>query len=106
MARYISKSMLLMVFTIVVACGIYPLVLWVIGQTLFPDQANGSLVYGPDGKLVGSRLIAQPFTKDEYFWPRPSAASYDGSASASSTLAASNYMLRNRIAQQLGPIVK
>ena len=55
---------------------------------------------------MGSRLIAQPFTKDEYFQPRPSAASYDGSASASSTLAASNYMLRNRVAQQLGPIVK
>ena len=39
---------------------------------------------GPDGKPVGSLLIAQPFTKDEYFQPRPSAASYDASASASS----------------------
>jgi potassium-transporting ATPase KdpC subunit len=106
MARYISKSMLLMVFTIVVACGIYPLVLWVIGQTLFPDQANGSLVYGPDGKLVGSRLIAQPFTKDEYFWSRPSAASYDASASAPSNLAPSNYLLRDRVARAIGPIVK
>jgi K+-transporting ATPase ATPase C chain len=64
------------------------------------------MVNGPDGKPVGSLLIAQPFTKDEYFWPRPSAASYDGSASASSTLAASNYMLRYRVAQTLGPIVK
>jgi K+-transporting ATPase ATPase C chain len=64
------------------------------------------MVTGPDGKLVGSLLIAQPFTKDEYFWPRPSAASYDASASASSTLAASNYLLRDRVARMLGPIVK
>ena len=55
---------------------------------LLPVPANGSMVNGPDGKPVGSLLIAQPFTKDEYFQPRPSAASYDGSASASSTLSA------------------
>ncbi len=52
------------------------------------------------------KLIAQPFTKDEYFQPRPSAASYDASASASSSLAASNYALRDRVARTLGPIVK
>ena len=52
---------------------------WAVGQTVFPNKANGSLVRGPDGKIVGSRLIAQPFTKDEYFQPRPSAASYDAS---------------------------
>jgi K+-transporting ATPase ATPase C chain len=86
-------------------CGLYPAVLWLIGQGLFPFQANGSILTGPDGKPVGSLLIAQPFTKDEYFQPRPSAASYDASASASSTLAASNYLLRDRVARQLGPIV-
>ena len=57
-------------------------------------------------RRVGSLPIAQPFTKDEYFWPRPSAASYDGSASASSTLAASNYLLRDRVARTIGPIAK
>ena len=95
-----------MVFTVVICCLIYPLALWAIGQTFFPFQANGSIVQGPDGKPVGSLLIAQPFTKDEYFQPRPSAASYDASASASSTLAASNYVLRDRVATMLGPIVK
>src|SRR5271167_3993358 len=106
MGQYISKSLWLLFFSVVICCLIYPAVLWAIGQTVFPFQANGSIVQGPDGKPVGSKLIAQPFTKDEYFQPRPSAASYDASASASSTYAASNYLLRNRVATTLGPIVK
>jgi potassium-transporting ATPase KdpC subunit len=97
---------LLLSFSVVILCVIYPCVVWVIGQVFFPFQANGSLVKGPDGKIVGSKLIAQPFSKDEYFQPRPSAASYDASASAASTYAASNYLLRNRVASALGPIVK
>ncbi len=104
MMKYISKSFLLLIFGVGVTCIIYPLVLWVIGQTLFPFQSNGSMIKGPDGKFVGSKLIAQPFTKDEYFQPRPSAASYDASASASSALAASNYALRDRVARSLGPV--
>src|SRR6202142_4425165 len=102
----ITKSLWLLGSTIVICCLIYPLAVWAIAQTFFPFTANGSMVSGPDGKPVGSLLIAQPFTKDEYFWPRPSAASYDGSASASSALAASNYLLRDRVARFLGPIVK
>jgi len=92
--------------TVIVCCGVYPLAVWAIGKAIFPFQADGSLLKGPDGSIVGSKLIAQPFTKDEYFQPRPSAASYDASASASSTYAASNYLLRNRVATMLGPIVK
>ena len=95
-----------MVFGVVICCVIYPGLIWVIGQTLFSFQANGSLVNGPDGAPVGSLLIAQPFTKDEYFQPRPSAASYNAAASSSSSLAASNYALRARVANALGPIVK
>ncbi len=106
MLQNISKSLWLLLFAVVIACGIAPLTLWAIGQSIFPFQANGSMVEGPDGKPVGSLLIAQPFTKDEYFQPRPSAASYDASAGTSSALAASNYALRNRVATTLGPIVK
>src|ERR1700737_2762079 len=106
MLRYLSKSIWLLGLITVLVCGIYPAVLWVIGQTAFPFQANESIVNGPDGKPVGSLLIAQPFTKDEYFQPRPSAASYDASASAPSNLAPSNYALRDRVARALGPIVK
>jgi K+-transporting ATPase ATPase C chain len=106
MLREIARSLWLLGFMVVLLCGFYPAVLWTVGQALFPFGANGSLLRGPDGKPVGSRLIAQPFTPDEYFRPRPSAASYDGSASASSTLAPSNYLLRDRVARMLGPIVK
>jgi len=105
MSKYLSKSLLLLSFSVVLCCMIYPLALWVVGQAFFPFQANGSILNGPDGKPVGSKLIAQPFTKDGYFQPRLSAASYDASASASSSLAASNYALRDRVARSLGPIV-
>jgi len=106
MSKYISKSVLLLLITVVLVCGLYPAAVWAIGHVFFPFQAEGSLLTGPDGQVVGSKLIAQPFTKDEYFQPRPSAASYDASASASSTLAPSNYALRDRVARMLGPIVR
>jgi potassium-transporting ATPase KdpC subunit len=107
MSRYLTKSLLLLGFAVGICCIIYPAALLATGQLLFPFQANGSLLTGPDGKVVGSKLIAQPFTKNEYFWPRPSAAGagYDASASSSSALAPSNYALRSRVAQMLGPIV-
>jgi K+-transporting ATPase ATPase C chain len=105
MLRYLYKALLLAAISLVVCCVLYPLTLWAVGQVFFPFQANGSLLRGPDGQVVGSRLIAQPFTRDEYFQPRPSAASYDASASSSSALSASNYALRDRVARTLGPIV-
>jgi K+-transporting ATPase ATPase C chain len=106
MLRNLSKSFLLLLFTVALACGVYPLTVWAIGQAFFPFQANGSLLKDAKGEVVGSLLIAQPFTKDEYFQPRPSAASYNAAASSSSALAASNYALRDRVARSLGPIVK
>jgi len=95
MLQSVSKSLWLLAFSVVLICGVYPQILWGLGQVLFPFQVNGSIVDGPDGKPVGSLLVAQPFTKDEYFQPRPSAASYDATASASSALAPSNYALRD-----------
>ena len=90
MSRYISKGVLLLTLSLVIFCGLYLLSLWVTGQSLFPFQANGIVLTGPDSKVVGSRQIAQPSTKDEYFEPRPSAASNDASVSTSSAVSASN----------------
>src|ERR1700723_3387595 len=104
MLQTLQKSILLLFLAIVTCCGIYPLALWVVGQTIFPFQANGSILLDSNSKPIGSLLIAQSFTKDEYFQPRPSAASYDATASTSSGYAPSNYALRDRVARVLGPI--
>jgi potassium-transporting ATPase KdpC subunit len=58
----------------------YPLVITLIAQVAFKDQANGSLVTR-GGKIVGSALLAQQFQGTNYFWPRPSACSYGTGAS-------------------------
>ena len=71
MFKIISKSLWLLLFSVVICCVIYPLILLAIGQTVFPFQANGSIVNGPDGKPVGSLLIAQPFAKPEAFHAAP-----------------------------------
>ncbi|QSO48648.1 K(+)-transporting ATPase subunit C [Alicyclobacillus mengziensis] len=74
-----------------VVCGlIYPLLMVVIGQIAFPFQANGELVKGPMGTVVGSRLIAQPVTHPGLFQPRPSAVNYAGNGSGGSNLGPTN----------------
>ena len=106
MTAHLRANLCLLIFTVLLCCVLYPLVLWGIAATLFHDKAQGSLISDAQGKLLGSRLIAQPFTADEYFQPRPSAASYNAAASSCSNWAACNYLLRDRVARQLGPIVK
>jgi len=70
-----------------VVSGLYPVLIWGVGQLLFPYQANGSLVQN-NGQIVGSRLLAQGFSGVKYFHPRPSAAGtgYDPLSSAGSNL--------------------
>jgi K+-transporting ATPase ATPase C chain len=106
MSKHLCANLWLLLLTVLICSVAYPLVLLGIGQTVFRDRAQGSLVRDDEGKVRGSRLLAQPFTGDEYFWPRPSAVSYNAAASGASNWGASNPLLRHRVARQLGPIAK
>ncbi|MCC4634305.1 potassium-transporting ATPase subunit KdpC [Xanthomonas dyei] len=75
----------------------YSLIATGITGVLFPAQAHGSLLR-QDTRVVGSALVAQPFTAARYFQPRPSAAKYDLTAAAGSNQARSNPDLQARIA--------
>ena len=76
----------------------YPLLLTGLAHLFFPRQAEGSLIL-QNGQVIGSSLIAQSFTSDKYFHPRPSAAGngYDATASGGTNLAQSNLKLAQRM---------
>lgn len=83
---------------------VYPAFMLIIGQTIFPDQANGSLIKNAQGEVIGSTLIGQSFTSDRYFLSRPSAVNYaqgddykKTGVSGASNLAPSNPDLIKRI---------
>ena len=71
MFAHLRANLCLLVLSVLLCSVLYPLVLWGIGQTIFHDQAQGSLLTNAEGKPIGSRLIAQPFTADEYFPASP-----------------------------------
>jgi K+-transporting ATPase ATPase C chain len=99
MANEFLIAVRMTVATIVLTGLIYPAVVTGLAQVLFHDQANGSLVKNEAGEVVGSSLIGQPFSRPEYFWPRPSAAGsgYDGKSSGGSNLGATSQKLYDRV---------
>jgi K+-transporting ATPase ATPase C chain len=89
----------LIVFTVITGVA-YPLIVTGIAQVAFNDQANGSLLREGD-KVLGSRLIGQPFSDAKYFWSRLSATSpipYNGASSSGSNLGPTNPALKDAVA--------
>jgi potassium-transporting ATPase KdpC subunit len=100
----------------VLVAVIYPVIMLVGGQIIFPHQANGSLIKNSQGQVIGSALIGQPFSSDRYFNSRPSTTNYSSAnpqddsvgilktgVSGASNLAPSNPALRDRIQGKSDP---
>jgi len=96
----IWKTSILFTLVTLILLGLgYPLLVTGIASVVFPHQAAGSLIRLNDGTIIGSELIAQSFTSDKYFHPRPSAAGngYDATSSGGSNLAQSSQALVTRL---------
>ncbi len=98
MKKNLLISIWMTIATTVLLGIIYPLVITVISHVLFPKKANGQFVEA-NGKIVGSRIIGQPFSSPGYFHSRPSAAGngYDATASNGSQLGPTNQKLIDRV---------
>jgi potassium-transporting ATPase KdpC subunit len=90
MVKQLKQGVLFTLVTMVILGGAYHGVLWTIGQVAFSSQAEGSLIRRADGTIVGSRLIAQKFTRPEYFQPRPSGVDYNAASTGGTNYGPSN----------------
>lgn len=102
MKTFLAELKTALLLTLVLAlllCGAYPLAVWAGAQALFPEKANGSLITAADGTVRGSALLAQSFTSDKYFQPRPSAAGtgYDAANSSGTNLGPTSRKLADNI---------
>jgi len=107
--RHIITSVLITFVTTVLLGIVYPLTVTGIAQLLFPEKAMGSLIKSEDGRIVGSKLLGQPFSSPGYFRGRPSAAGiagYDASSSTGSNLGPTNSKLFERIDKDLEQLRK
>jgi len=86
----IKRGVRCTIVTMALFGGGYHLLLWGIGRTILPNQAEGSLIRRADGTVVGSSLIAQAFTRPEYFHPRPSGVGYNAASTGGTNYGPSN----------------
>jgi K+-transporting ATPase ATPase C chain len=99
----IRRAVMATLVIAIVCCGLYPLIVFGISQALFHAKANGSLILDKDGAVRGSRLLAQGFTAEKYFHPRPSAAGngYDAANSGGSNLGPTSQKLNDAIKDRI-----
>ncbi len=90
------RSFRLMGLSIAVCVVAYTTLILATASVVAPEKRLGSLVYGSDGQVIGSRLVAQPFTRPEYLWPRPSAVDYNAFGAGGSNLSPTNPKIRER----------
>jgi len=99
MSQIRPAVVMLVCFTLVTGVA-YPALVTGVAQVLMPYQANGSLIVGGDGEVIGSGLIGQPFDEPGYFWSRPSATGpspYNAAASSGSNLGPTNPTLAEAV---------
>ena len=101
----IRRAIVALLALTVLLGGVYPVAIWAISQVAFHDQAQGSLIVR-NGKVVGSSLLAQSFTSDRYFHPRPSAVDYNASASAACNLGPNSQDLAEVVKQRLADVAR
>src|SRR5271156_3006559 len=101
--KEIKITVLVTLVLLIICCGIYPVVIFGVGQLLFPEKADGSLVLDAGGKPIASTLLGQTFSADKYFAPRPSAAGngYDSTSSGGSNLGALSQTLHDSVKQRV-----
>jgi len=89
-------SLRLVALSMIICCVVYPAAMLAFAQTIVPFKADGSMLTNDQGQVIGSALIAQNFTRPEYFWPRPSAVDYNASATGGSNLSPANPKVAER----------
>jgi K+-transporting ATPase ATPase C chain len=106
--KSIYRSVMTTIALGIILCGFYPLVVYGLGNLIFPQQASGGIIV-VGGKTVGAKLIGQGFSKPEYFHGRPSSAGdkgYDAANSSGSNLGPTNQKFYDTLKGNIDAVLK